>query len=106
MARDAVDIKGKVFGKLTAVNRGDDFVSPLGYTKSQWWCICDCGKTTLVRTDSLVGGLTKSCGCLVKKSAKLRELRKKDIRDVLSPEEVKVMDQLDLEFKLYFGDKS
>lgn len=29
-----------------------------------WACVCDCGNTTIVKGSSLVGGITKSCGCL------------------------------------------
>lgn len=29
-----------------------------------WECICDCGKTIVVRSSSLVSGATRSCGCI------------------------------------------
>jgi hypothetical protein len=49
------DITNQRFGKLTAqryVHGG------------KWHCLCDCGKTTTVRTTMLVKKRTKSCGCL------------------------------------------
>lgn len=33
-----------------------------------WKCVCDCGNTVITRGSSLVIGMTKSCGCLLKDS--------------------------------------
>ena len=49
------DIKGQRFGNLTILEY-------LG--NSKWSCLCDCGKKTVVNTDKLKSGHTKSCGCL------------------------------------------
>jgi hypothetical protein len=52
------DLTGLKFNRLT--------VRSLAYMKkgaSYWNCQCDCGKDTVVRHNSLVGGVTKSCGC-------------------------------------------
>ncbi len=60
------DLHGKRFGRLLVVSdsgeRRDACV--------MWVCYCDCGKVALVRGNSLVAGLTQSCGCyLSEKSA-------------------------------------
>lgn len=47
------DLKGKRFGKLTAVER----------IKGKWRCICDCGNEVIYKTEYLVSGRKKSCGC-------------------------------------------
>ena len=50
-------------------------------------CVCDCGKNTGVRTDKLIAGRTKSCGCLgAEMRAKTSEEAKKtrDARDAAS----------------------
>lgn len=48
--------EGKIFGRLTAIER-------LGV---YYRCVCQCGHTVVVRTDRLVCGKTKSCGCLAR----------------------------------------
>jgi len=52
------EMKGKVFGRLTVINRavscGRD---------ARWNCQCTCGNITTVRGYSLRRGDTKSCGC-------------------------------------------
>jgi hypothetical protein len=35
-----------------------------------WLCKCDCGNTTIIPTNKLTSGKTKSCGCLKKETAK------------------------------------
>lgn len=35
-----------------------------------WKCICDCGNITVVRENHLIGGTTKSCGCLSRRTYK------------------------------------
>lgn len=54
------DLTGLKFGKLTVV-------SPTNKRSSGcvvWRCICDCGNTRLIPSQSLTTGNTKSCGCL------------------------------------------
>lgn len=54
------DLSGARYGRLTV----------LGYSHSDkhrnslWRCVCDCGKETTVYRVGLVGGKTRSCGCL------------------------------------------
>ena len=61
----ALDLAGVRFGRLIAKERAE---SKNG--KARWFCVCDCGQTTVVTTDSLRHGYTKSCGCLYKDSRK------------------------------------
>ena len=55
-----LDLRGKRFGRLVVINRQGSVSG-----KSLWLCLCDCGKSTLVRANSL-GRHTNSCGCLFK----------------------------------------
>jgi len=59
-------IIGQRFGKLTVIERAEDYISPKGYKKSQWKCVCDCGSTIIVAINCLKNGHTKSCGCISK----------------------------------------
>lgn len=52
------DLTGQKFGKLTVLKQG-----PYYQRQVQWWCQCECGATTLVRTCYLINGHTTSCGC-------------------------------------------
>lgn len=53
------DIAGIRFGRLIAIKRSDN---KDGHTR--WLCGCDCGNQITARTDYLLNGSTKSCGCL------------------------------------------
>lgn len=54
---------GDQFGRLTVIERAEDYVSPSGYKKKQWVCLCICGASKILQQNSLVSGLVKSCGC-------------------------------------------
>lgn len=64
---------GNKFGRLTIVSEG-----PRGSYKNkrQVWCKCDCGnpELTLVTTNNLISGNTKSCGCFGEESRKTHGL--------------------------------
>lgn len=70
----AEDLSGQRFGRLVVKNRvkGDKAV--------RWHCECDCGNEIDVLADSLVHGLTKSCGCY--RSELVANKNKKDAYDI------------------------
>lgn len=63
--------EGERFGRLTLVARN-------GVDKSRaavWACRCDCGAERTFRLKDLRRGMTKSCGCLNRESARDRALK-------------------------------
>lgn len=50
------------YGRLTVV----EFIGVSKDRHKLWKCKCDCGNYTVVPTNSLTAGNTKSCGCLVR----------------------------------------
>lgn len=64
-AKGEVDLSiiGKRFGRLVVT----EFVKTGVRRMTYWKCECDCGNETVVARSSLVGGRTKSCGCLRRK---------------------------------------
>ena len=76
------DLTGKVFGRLTVLER----VNPPAHvkdTKSTYWkCQCECGNTTIVKRSSLIDKRTQSCGCIhdEKSAERLKKMFTKDYR--------------------------
>lgn len=60
-----LDIVGKKFGRLKVIKRIENKNG-----KSNWLCVCDCGKTVSVLGKNLTSGNTSSCGCFHKELAK------------------------------------
>lgn len=60
------NLTGQRFGLLTVIGIDDR-----GTKKTYWMCQCDCGNVKSVRSDSLLSGAVKSCGCLKKKQDRL-----------------------------------
>jgi hypothetical protein len=63
LSHSRLNLEGQRFGKLLVLRRGPDKKIKNGI-RTQWFCRCDCGKETVVSTNSLRLGQTKSCGCL------------------------------------------
>ena len=56
-----IDIHGQKFGRLTALYYLSDY---------KWFCQCNCGNMTSVKSNALRSGKTKSCGCYNKDVAR------------------------------------
>nr|DAH45230.1 MAG TPA: hypothetical protein [Caudoviricetes sp.] len=64
---------GKRFGRLTVINRCNERAKN-GTIK--YICQCDCGNVSIIRGDHLRIGDTLSCGCLIKKYAMSKYVKK------------------------------
>ncbi len=53
-----IDLSGTRYGSLVALA-----IVGRKNKKAAWLCQCDCGKTSIVTSDHLRSGKTKSCGC-------------------------------------------
>ena len=71
------DLTGQKFGRLTAIERGEDYIISSGRHYPTWRCKCDCGNEVVVRARALKSGGTQSCGCY------REELRKQRTEDIL-----------------------
>lgn len=70
-----IDLTKKKFGRLTVIERAEDYVSPKGRHSTQWLCECECKNRVVVKAASLTNGATKSCGCLNKEVAQNQAVR-------------------------------
>lgn len=68
MGRPKTDHTGERFGRLVVVTGAESAY----YGDTRWTCRCDCGKYVTVDTQALLGGRTKSCGCLRSEMARAR----------------------------------
>lgn len=64
---------GQKFDKLTVLKI--DETKPRGSGREIWWvCECDCGGNISVPASRLIGGITRSCGCLSKNPRRIIDL--------------------------------
>ena len=61
-----VDLTGQRFGRLVVIK----LLTSKGTKRLKWLCKCDCGNECVVLGHNLVGGHTKSCGCLRKEKTR------------------------------------
>lgn len=61
-----MNILNQQFGRLKVIKQ----IKLINKHHSKWLCKCICGKEVIVLRQSLVGGLTNSCGCLHKEISK------------------------------------
>lgn len=64
--RVSVNLLGQTFGYLTVEEKIVNVDESTKKTQVLWKCKCKCGNNTLVPSDKLTGGITKSCGCYMK----------------------------------------
>ena len=57
------DLLNKTFGKLKVIEHLGK-LAPGKKNRHRWKCICECGKTTIIQSNHLLSGDTRSCGCL------------------------------------------
>jgi len=60
------DLTGQKFGRLTVVGLDDK-----NTRKTYWICQCECGGIKSARSDSLLCGAIKSCGCMKKEQDRI-----------------------------------
>jgi hypothetical protein len=63
-----MDITGQRFSRLVVLD-----AAPSKRAGKHWLCVCDCGNETVVRSDHLRYGKTRSCGCYNSEVAKERQ---------------------------------
>ena len=66
------DLTGQKFGKLTVIERVENYIDPKGRQRSRWLCKCECGDIIVVVGSSLKRGATTSCGCARKNAIEKR----------------------------------
>lgn len=75
MGKKAKDLIGMTFGRLTVVERTDDYISPSGVHMVRWLCNCECGNNCKVTTHDLTRTdrtPVRSCGCLARELTSIR----------------------------------
>lgn len=73
--RQILNLEGSRFGKLTAIERSEDYITPTGRRLVTWKCQCECGNIISVFSSNLTSGNTSSCGCITHDPAKnMRDL--------------------------------
>jgi hypothetical protein len=63
------ELTGQKFGRLTAL---DETLYRDIQNRRLWRCLCECGRHTVTKANSLLTGKTKSCGCLRNDLARAR----------------------------------
>jgi len=61
-----IDLTGERFGRLLVISLDHKDK----YSSKYWLCRCDCGNEKVIRGGSLKRGLTRSCGCLLRETAR------------------------------------
>jgi hypothetical protein len=67
-----IDLKDKVFGRLTALEYSK--------IKRKWLCRCECGIEKYMASVNLRMGFSKSCGCLRNEVSKKRMAKRHGAR--------------------------
>lgn len=83
-----IDLTDTTFGRLRVMRRGADASDG----DVRWECVCDCGQKVLVRSNSLLRGNSKSCGCFRRERAVRQRLNRVRARRSFPGEDGAVLD--------------
>lgn len=61
-----IDLTGQTFGKISVLNRVENYILPNGKPRTMWRCKCACGNEFTTSSQSLIQKHTVSCGCVGK----------------------------------------
>lgn len=70
------DLTGQTFGRLTVIERAEDYVTSNGKHSARWLCKCQCGNVRTIRHSQLTCHGTKSCGCLTRELSRQRAIER------------------------------
>ena len=70
-----IDLTDQRFGRLTVIERDENYVSPSGRRAAHWICECDCGTRITIIGAALREGVTRSCGCLAREESRKRVIQ-------------------------------
>lgn len=93
------DLTGKRFGRLTVIKR----VYINGNHNTHWLCKCDCGNETVVESNHLKRGDTKSCGCLTKKRSTTHGFSKTRLYSIYYKMKERTINEHDTAYQYYGG---
>lgn len=79
--RKKIELIGQRFGRLIVQSYVDQFIK-----EGRWNCVCDCGKSLVVKSSRLRKGRTRSCGCLGLESLRARKTHGATRNGVSTPE--------------------
>jgi hypothetical protein len=79
------DLTSRKINMLSVIGFGYDKRLKCGKNRKYWKCECECGNECFVDSQSLVRGLTKSCGCLYRQRFRGGKIDCNGYRMVYSP---------------------
>jgi hypothetical protein len=65
-----INLTGRRFGRLIVIDRNKKRSNVGAF----WNCLCDCGNYSVVVSNHLIKGQTKSCGCLKREIIKVSDM--------------------------------
>lgn len=65
MSNRIIDMVGQKYGRLTVIRQAG-----MKDGKALWECKCDCGRTKIALGTNIRSGITQSCGCLARETAR------------------------------------
>ena len=77
------DLTGQKFGKITVINRAEDYITSTNKVRIKWNCKCECGKEFVSSPSPLLNGTLTSCGCTEEKIIK-RKKTQEEVNDFMT----------------------